>query len=625
MTNDDMGSTERSPVSRRRFVQALGAAGVTAGLAGCGGQQATQRTTESEDGGGGADTATETATPIEVDSESLALIQELAYVTNQTLPVLPLQEKLAQSFQTTDDWNVPSKDSEKIQTYWPTDWLPRYGEWTATDASPDERMTLAQWAVPKDSQYNTWNAKNFAEPRRTLFDRFMNYNLESQEYSGYLVSEWELDGETLTLSVREGQTWHDGTPVTATDVVNQIKLDIYNGGSLRRFVAPDDEGNVADRVTAPDESTAEISLATTVNEDILLAYLQPKYLVAHEETYGEFVTRLDEADSSDERSTILGELTSKVVSEPVGSGPFKFEDADTQRTLLSKYEDHPDAGNVNFDEIEYLYKPSNQSRWNSLINGETDGSATLFMPKNKLNQLPDSVQTSLIPRHWGLGLLFNHEREPVSDPRVRKAIAHAIDREAVAMNSGAGTNSKIAVTYPSGLTSELSGQVEGTWLDGVVDQFETYGRGESQTDKAAALLEEAGYEKQNETWRKDGEPLRIPIKGPAGFSDWVAGAQTAVSQLNQFGIKSESVMKDNSAYWGQDYVNGDFVVALQGWASYDNSHPYFHFKFLYDSSDAADYWNMPEQIDSPVLHDQLRDGEAVTPAELVTELSTAGE
>ncbi|QIO24450.1 ABC transporter substrate-binding protein (plasmid) [Haloarcula sp. JP-L23] len=605
----------RESFSRRRFVEMISAAGLTAGLAGCGGRQATQNGNSTDHS-----SVDDSAPTVELDDETLALIQELAYVTNQTLPVLPLQEKLAQSFQTTDNWNVPSKDSSKMQTYWPTDWLPREGEWTAS--GDVERLTLAQWAVPSDSQYNPWNTKNFAEPRRTLFDRFMKYNLDSQEYTGYLISDWALDGQTFTLTVREGQTWHDGSPATATDVANQIKLDIYNGGNLGEFVAPEDKGAVADRVTASDERTVELSLAGPVNEDILLAYLQPKYLAAHEGTYGEFVTRLDEAGSDKERSVIIGELSSKTVPDPIGCGPFKFENADSQRTLVSKFEDHPDAGNINFPEIEYLYKPSNQSRWNGLINNETDGSATLFMPRNKLNQLPDSVQTTLIPRHWGLGLLFNHEREPVNDVRVRKAIAHVINRESVAKNSGAGTRSKIAVTYPSGLTSEFSDQVEGTWLKGVTDKFETYGRAESQTEKAAALLEDAGYEKQNGTWQKGGEPLHIPIKGPSGFSDWVAGAQTAVSQLKDFGIKAESVMKDSSTYWGKDYSNGDFVVGLQGWASYNQSYPYFHYKFLYDSHSAKNYWNSPSEFESPVLHDDLRDGESVAPADLVAQLST---
>ncbi len=607
----------RVPLSRRRFVKTIGAVGVAGGLAGCGGQQAGSTSTPT----GGVDAPT----PAAVDKKTLRKIQELAYVTNQTLPAMPLLEKLAQSFQTTDDWNVPAKDSPKAQLYWPTEWLPRSGAWTRTDEASDERLTFAQWAVPKDSQYNTWNGKNFGEARRMLFDRFMKYNLADREYTGYVVSDWTLDGTTLTLSIREGQAWHNGDPVTATDVANQIKLDCYNGESLNTFIAPEDKGTLSEKITATDTTTVELSLVKAVNEEILLAYLQPTYLVAHDDTYGTFVTKLDEAGSTDERSSALGELTSHTKSEPIGSGPFQFEDADTRRTLLKKFEDHPDADAMNYSEVEYLYKPENQGRWDSLINGETDGSATLFMPSNKLNQLPDTVQVSLIPRHWGLGLVFNFDEKPVDDPRIRKAIAHVINRKAVANNSGAGTNSKIAVTYPSGLTGEFTGQIEGTWLEGVTEAFQTYGRGMSQSEEAAALLEKAGYQKQNGTWKKDGEPLSLPIKGPSGFSDWVSGAQTIVSQLKQFGIEAEAVMKDTSTYWGKDYTNGDFVVGLQGWASYDYSHPFFHFQWLFDSWDAKNAWNLPSDFTSPVLHDQERDGETVTPARLVSELSTSEE
>ncbi|WP_416840232.1 ABC transporter substrate-binding protein [Haloferax sp. DFSO52] len=626
MTEKDDRTTGQTTLTRRRIVQALGATGLTAGLAGCGGQQAVQTTTESS-GNGGESTQTETATttPVSVDSETKRKIQELAYITNQTLPVLPLQEKLAQSFQTTDDWNVPSKDSQKTQLYWPTEWLPRSGDWTQADGADDSRLTFAQWAVPKDSQYNPWNGKNFAEARRLLFDRFMRFNLAEQSHEPYVIQEWGLEDDTLTLSVREGQTWHNGDDLTATDVANQIKLDLYNGGSLGQFIAPEDQSMISERVVATDETTVEITLAKVANEEIILAYLQPKYLVAHEGTYGEYVTKLDEAESEDARSKALAELTSLTVPEPVGNGPFQFENADTQRTLLTQYEDHPDAGQINYPEAEYLYMPSNQKRWNALINEQTDGSATLFMPNNKLNQLPDSVQVSLIPRHWGLGLVFNFEKEPVNDVRVRKAIAHVVNRESVALNSGAGTNSKIACTYPSGLTGEFNGQIEGAWLEEVADEFETYGRGSAQTDKAASLLQDAGYEKQNGTWKKDGEALTIPIKGPAGFSDWVAGAQTVVSQLQQFGIEAEAVMKDTSTYWGKDYTNADFVVGLQGWANYNQSYPYFHYKWIFGSWDAKNAWNLPEEFESPILHDQVRESQSVVPADLVTDLSTTTE
>jgi hypothetical protein len=150
-------------------------------------------------------------------------------------------------------------------------------------------------------------------------------------------------------------------------------------------------------------------------------------------------------------------------------------------------------------------------------------------------------------------------------------------------------------------------------------------KGESQTDEAATLLEDAGFEKVDGTWERDGEALELPIKGPSGFSDWVTGVETIVSDLQDFGIEAESVMLDNSTYWGSDYPDGNFVVGLQGWASYDQSYPYFHFDWIFNSWDAENAWSVPGEFEAPVLHDEERDGETVTPTDLVSELSTATE
>ncbi|WP_233203974.1 ABC transporter substrate-binding protein [Halegenticoccus soli] len=506
-----------------------------------------------------------------------------------------------------------SADDEEDDTATPQ---PENVEVDQSGEPKDEALTVAQWAVPRDSQYNVWNGKNDGEARRVLFDRFMQYNLSGQEYEGYAVSDWSFEGRTLKLTVRDGLTWHDGDAVTGTDVMIQLKLDMYTGASLKNYV-----DDVAEAVTAPDERTAQIEFAQDVNEDVVLAHIQPTRLRAKESVYGEFLEKIETAGSDEEEADAIAELQNFTDPEPVGNGPFRWEDADSRRTLVTKYEDHPDADNINFPKMEYLYLPENSQRWDALINGKTDGSATLFMPKNKLSQLPDHVRVGLIPRHWGMGLVFNLENEHFGKPEVRKAIAHVINRENVAKNSGAGTESKLPVEIPSGLTGAFNDEIENGWLSGVADTFDRY---EPDTDKAASLLREAGYEKQNGAWvDENGEALNAPVKGPAGFTDWVAGAETLVSNLKDFGIKSQLLAKDTATYWGKDYADGDFALALQGWANYNQSYPYFHFDWIYASHDATDIWNVPSEFEVPPLDDPQGSPQTVVPADMVSDLSQA--
>ncbi|WP_458188775.1 ABC transporter substrate-binding protein [Haladaptatus sp. NG-WS-4] len=536
-------------ILRRRFIQGFGAVGLTASLAGCGGQSA------------GGDTGG-------TQSGSVATTQK----------------------------NTGTPDQ--------------------SGKPKDDTLSVAQWAVPKDSQYNPYNDKNGAEPRRVLYDRFMKYNLQKREYTGYAISDWSADGSEVSLTVRDGLKWHDGDDVTATDLVTKLKLDLYTGGSLSNYV---DE--ISKAVTKQSEKKVTLKLSQKVNEEIVLALLQPKRMNVKHAEYKKHLQAFEQASGDEEISKAQDDLFNRKVKEPIGSGPFTFENADSRRTLLTKFDDHPDAKMINFPKMEYLYLPSNQKRWDALINGKTDGSATLFMPRNKLNQLPDSVRVGLIARHTGLGLVFNHEHEHYGQRTVRQAIAYVIDRQAVATNSGAGTDSKIPVEIPSGLTKGQTNAVKDKWLNGVAGKFNKY---ETNTEKAASLLRDAGFEKSGGTWQdENGKPLKAPVKAPSGFTDWVTAAETFVSHLKEFGIQAQLLAKDTSTYWGKDWANGNFTLALGGWSDYSQSYPFFHFDYLYDSTDSKSIWKAPREFDVAPLSNPSGSKQSVKPADLVQQLSQA--
>jgi len=83
------------------------------------------------------------------------------------------------------------------------------------------------------------------------------------------------------------------------------------------------------------------------------------------------------------------------------------------------------------------------------------------------------------------------------------------------------------------------------------------------------------------------------VKAPAGFSDRVAGGEAVVEHLSAFGIEAELVERDTGTCRDTDYGNGEFDVAMQGWADYDHSYPYFHVDWIVRSGDATDSGTSP--------------------------------
>ncbi|MFB6201821.1 MAG: ABC transporter substrate-binding protein [Halorhabdus sp.] len=503
---------------------------------------------------------------------------------------------------------------------------------TATESQGepvDPTLSFAQWPNPTSSNYNPYNTKNFPKPRRFMFDRFMYYNLARGEYEGYAISDWTWRGNTLSMTVRDGLTWQTGQPVTAKDVMAGLELDMYTGGTLANYLA----GDIQESVQVIDDSTVNVQLSN-INKSIAMGLIQPKYIYtpytlkdASYEGFGRFVEQYHDATTDSERSKVTNQLTSKWTitpdDDPVGNGPFQFEEADSQRTFLTKYEDHPDAGKINFPQMEYRYAPSNQKRWQMIQNGVTDGYDTLFMPQNQVKQLPDHVQIGLIPRHYGMAIIPNWNNKHLKKRKVRQALMYAIRRDLVARNSGGGTGTKVGVNVPSGITSQLNGDVK-KWLGDDYSQFEKY---TYDTKKAAQLMREAGYKKSGGFWRDpDGKKVTLNQKVTSAFSDWVSACRTVVAQLQNFGIDANLITESSSTYWGQSYVNSDFDLAAQSWTDYGQRYPFFHLSWLLNSKNANSYWNVPDTQQVPPYLNKSGSLQEFDPDPLLTELSeTSGD
>jgi len=99
-----------------------------------------------------------------------------------------------------------------------------------------------------------------------VFDSLVEFNLETYELEPALAESWEVseDGTVYTFHLREGVTWHDGTPFTSADVVFTYENIIANpearAGDAAQFTFTVDGEPRQVTFEAPDERTVVMTL-----------------------------------------------------------------------------------------------------------------------------------------------------------------------------------------------------------------------------------------------------------------------------------------------------------------------------------------------------------------------------
>jgi peptide/nickel transport system substrate-binding protein len=228
---------------------------------------------------------------------------------------------------------------------------------------------------------------------------------------------------------------------------------------------------------------------------------------------------------------------------PIGSGPYKFVKHDPgQRIVLKKYNDY--WGNkANVSTIEYRFYPEVTSAVMALQGGEIDFIAEL--PASEYARLkknnPANLKFGSYKKFEDHRIVFNKRDDSIfSDPKLRKAVAYAIDRsELIALTRG-----EMAVPAVGRIPSFHPASA----LDAKGYQ--------KNLEKAKNLLAEAGY--------PDG--FKTKIFAPSGYRERVLEVQQIQQQLSKIGIEVEVVTLE----WGT-YLDvtgrGDAPMFRERWSS----------------------------------------------------------
>jgi peptide/nickel transport system substrate-binding protein len=276
-------------------------------------------------------------------------------------------------------------------------------------------------------------------------------------------------GKTYTFKIRDGVKFHDGTILTASDIV----------ASWSRIINPPPGVmssrqayyTMVDKVEAPDPTTLVFRLkyATTTLLPALadpFAYIYQKAILDKDQHWYE--------------KNILG------------SGPFKFVKYETGQSVTGERNpDYYHKGLPYLDGFTAIYAAKQATRVDA-IRGDRAAQEFRGMPPAARDQLKKDLGDKITVQEsdWNCGNLItpNHKKKPFDDVRVRRALALAVDQ-----TKGAPALSKIAmVRTPGGMvfpasplaaTKEELEKIPGHWPDI-----------EKSRAEARRLLKEAGAE-----------------------------------------------------------------------------------------------------------------------------------
>ena len=322
-----------------------------------------------------------------------------------------------------------------------------------------------------------------------------------------LAESYEIsdDATTFTFKLREGVKFHNGSELTAEDVV--YTLDRCRGKDTGTPLLA--AYGAIESVTAPDNMTVEVKLSEPNVE--FLAYLNTA-IIPHD---------------YDNQDTF-----------PIGTGPFKFKSHAIQESIvLEKFEDYWGEP-AYLDEVTFRIIENTDALVMALRSGTIDMS--VHRVSSDVQEIGDDFELLESPSNIVQAMYLNNAVKPLDDVRVRQALNYAVNIDEVMMftNDGLGTplGSSIYPAFGKYFMPELA---------------EAY---PYDPAKAKELLAEAGY--------PNGFDLTITV--PSNYVVHVNAAQVLAEELKAVGVNAKINLVEWATWLSDVYQGRKFEATVVG-------------------------------------------------------------
>lgn len=354
-----------------------------------------------------------------------------------------------------------------------------------------------------------WTATQFQAINvlQNIYGTLTEYDEELNVVPG-LAESWEVseDGRTVTLTLREGVTFADGSTFDSADVVhslNAIRDPATAAVSAANLAA-------VESVEATDERTVVLQLSAP--DAALFSKLAPVTMAM--------------LSSEDDVATLE--------TAPNGTGAYQYEDRRPNESLTLTRNEEYWGGEPGLDGVEFRVIPDQSAIVSALQSGNVQ--MAVFDDGLVAETVGDAATVTETPQLSYHVLQLNARQEPFDDLDVRLALQCAIDRQEVLDTAALGHGE---VTGPITSPAYRSDPDDRPCPD--VDQ-----------DAARDHLAAAGH--------ADGLEIEAIVMQD-GYSTAVAEAENIQAQLADVGITLKLEILESGAYVDR-WVAGDFGAAL---------------------------------------------------------------
>ena len=396
--------------------------------------------------------------------------------------------------------------------------------------TPPGVLVVGQIAEPQSLDPSTVTAANDFRILVNLFDGLVGYAPGTLDIVPKLATDWEVseDGLQYTFNLREGVTFHDGTPFNAEAV--KFTFD--------RML--DESHPLHDTGPFPLSFFFSSIASTEVVDDQTVRFTLS-------EPYAPFLSNLASPTGAIVSPTAVEASGAEFGRNPVGTGPFKFAEWRSNEAVV--IEANPDYWNGAPELEAVVFRPLTDpnTRVAEMLSGGID--VMVEVPPASLSEFEGEgyeIYEAAGPHLWFL--ILNMKEGPFADQRVRQAANYAINKEALVEDVLEGTAEVAAGPIPPAFGWAYNEELEPYPYD---------------PDKARELLAEAGQPNPAVTF--------FVTEGGSGMLDPVAMGTAIQADLEAVGFDVDIETYEWNTFLGEvnPGLEGKADMAEMAWMTSD--------------------------------------------------------